>query len=1206
MKSFSKAEIENLITSPEDFKQAIIDSKGFVLYMADKNTITLSPELLIETISPYSIRFMSEHMKSHKYTQEQTEIVVRFLTEDNDNDNNEIITKYTLDNLLHDIKEDNNIPRNAKELLKLTFNDFLAHPKEFVQLIYKSSDEFWGADAFFSNHYLLDPIFKKLTKEEFLQIDKTTLATCPALFNMAKHLMLDKDIKNLFHESAQAYFQSPERVKSGYKNRLENYKHYEFEPHEKELFITLLKNNYSSDYDKTKNYKGFEHFFTKEDYIFNYNISGIQYLSPREIADNLPVIRTGILNAYFKSHYSNIEKIYQLNINEDSFKDIFTTDFVKEIIQHNQGFYFHHFEREQKKKTDFMNIFHQKVLTLCGENTNILNIVGITTAMKNITSILEHDRSYFNETYANAAQNIIKNFNTSLTTKNLFVNFNDGDAACFGQYDIPKLLVESMTGKESVNYLYALMSIHNHLDRNAYKQKPFVEEIDRVIPLINADDVKTLGKMLGYKVKSKLLNKDMQSDEDFTNNFLQFTPSIIENMNFGLFKSIFMISKEFRTAVLQNNLDNIIVEQKLQNPEDGYSDLMSQLLRSTSNNKSPYFAFLKSFIKKNKDFMLEHYMNSLISHPLREDLIKINTQQIENDSYDKLQKLIGEFNSLSLQYNELYANRDEKNKKERKKIDSLRDEVNKKKENLQKEITPLVSNLSFDFYLDKIQTSDVITAIQLYKVANTNQEKYREAVLDKIENLNFKTLQELSSQKEFLHFIFDNGHNQSYNKQNRVVVFNSDFTKEQNIEIVEDLLKNFNNPDIFIAQYHKNISLSKILYFIPAKNRYEISNDLAIKHDPVQLFHSYDYVPNDSSYFDRHVNQHYSYEQVIKAIDTLNEKGLKIICVNDQNLPHSHLLSYNYSYKDKVIKTINGKQVEREEEVIGEHNKFFNDYKKLLKHLENDPINYLACVHSDIIANFIEKDKYDNTDLAKSAFYEKHINVDIINQAYKDIFSSHNDMMTNKEWHENVYQGVALKNAIRAIGSFNAFSYSHYGDKYSSELSEEKSRLLLDTIIKQAPYLFFSTSTLGKINTDNEISMNFSDYFHNDMIEDFFIGNTKQQITYDHFSVNYEKKNQEWQSVSADNFINSLIKHLIQNSDADNIYKLDFLIQEKKFNKQRPYGKKLEDFSSTLLSFVAQHEYENLLEKSLGYLKMIKMTERLNNTPRVKVKPTKI
>lgn len=1206
MKSFSKHEIENLINQPEDFKQAIIDSKGFILYMADKNTIALSPELLIETITPYSIRYISEHMQSHKYTPEQTEIVVSFLREDKEEEEDNTITTYTLANLLQDIKENNNFPKNAKELLNLNFNDFLAHQKEFITLIYRSSDDFWGADAFYSNTYLLEPIFKNLKKEEFLQIDKQTLAACPALFNMAKHLMIDKDIKNLFHESAQAYFNNEERVKGGYKNKLDHYKHYVFEPHEKDLFLSLLKNNYSSDYDSIKKYKGFDNFFTKEEYIFNHNISGIEYLSPREIADNLDVIRTGILNAYFKSHYSNVEKIYQLNISEDSFKDIFTTEFIKKIIEQSGDFHFHHFDKDYKKKTDFMNIFHKEVLTICGQDSDILQLVGITNAMSNITSILEHDRSYFNDTYANAAQNIIKQFNTSLTTDNLFLNFNDSKAACFAQYDIPGLLFDTMKGKESVNYLFALISIHNHLDRSAYKQKGFVEEINRITPLLPSDDVKTLAKMLGYKINTKLLNKDIQPQLDFNTNFLQFNPEIIKNMNIGLFKSIFNISKEFRTEVLQNNLDSIIVENKLQHLNENYGDFISNLLRATNDNKSPYFAFLKSFIKKNRDFMLEHYSDSLIAHPLREELIKMNTQDIERDSFNKLQKILTDFSDLSLQYKELYANREEKSKKERKELDSLIEDVQRKKSQLEKEISPLVSNLSFDFYLDQINSSDVVTAIKLYQVANTNQNKYKDAVLDKIQNLDFTTTQDLCSQKEFLHFIFDNGHNQSLGKQPRVVVFNSEFTNQQNIDLVETLLKNFNNPDIFVKQYHKKVSLSKILYFIPETQRYEISNDLAIKHDTVALFHSYDYAPNDNSYFDRHVKKHYSYEQIIQAIDTLTEKGLKIICLQDQNLPHSHLLSYNYTHSESVIKTINGKEVERNEDIIGEHNPHFNDYKKLLKHLENDPINYLACVHSDIIANFIEKDKYESMDLAKSAFYEKHLNIDVINQAFKDIFALHNDMMQTKQYNDNVFEGVALKNAVRAISSFNAFSYSHYGDKYSSELSEEKSKILLHTIIKEAPYLFFSTSTLGKLNTDNEISMNISDYVHDNMINDFFVGNVKQEITYDYLSLNYENKKDQWQSSSADNFITTLITYLTQNSDANNIYKLDFIIKEKKFNKQRPYGKKLEDFSCSLSSFVANPEYENLLEKSLGYLKMLKMTERLSNTPRVKVKPTKI
>lgn len=275
--------------------------------------------------------------------------------------------------------------------------------------------------------------------------------------------------------------------------------------------------------------------------------------------------------------------------------------------------------------------------------------------------------------------------------------------------------------------------------------------------------------------------------------------------------------------------------------------------------------------------------------------------------------------------------------------------------------------------------------------------------------------------------------------------------------------------------------------------------------------------------------------------------------------------------------------------------------------MENDPINYLACVHSDILNNFINIDKYSNMDLAKSAFYNEYINVDVINQAFKEICQLHNEMHENQDWYDmKTYKGVSIKNAIRAISNFFAFSYSSYQDKYESEFSEEKSKLLLKTIIDEAPYLFFSTSTIGKINSDEELSYNFSDYFHNQMIEDFFISSHKQNIISDYLSLDYSKKDKQWQTQSADNFITTLIKYLIEQKDEIGIYKLDYIIKENKFNEDRPYGKRLHEFDSLMASFLAHDEYEHLIEKSLGFSRMLRMAERLDNVPRVKVKANKI
>ena len=88
MKSFSKAEIQELLdnNNVDEFKQAILDSKGFILYLADKHGLQISPNLLIDSITPYSIRFITQHMESHPYTKNQKEIVVGYLVDDSEPD----------------------------------------------------------------------------------------------------------------------------------------------------------------------------------------------------------------------------------------------------------------------------------------------------------------------------------------------------------------------------------------------------------------------------------------------------------------------------------------------------------------------------------------------------------------------------------------------------------------------------------------------------------------------------------------------------------------------------------------------------------------------------------------------------------------------------------------------------------------------------------------------------------------------------------------------------------------------------------------------------------------------------------------------------------------------------------------------------------------------------------------------------------------
>lgn len=1184
MTSFSPTLIQELVANKDDLKHAIIESKGFVLYLADKYTIALSPELLIETINPYSIRFISEHMKSHKYTPEQTEIVISYLTEDN-HDNEETITEYSLQDLLKDIKEDIDLPRNAGDLLKVSFEDFLKHQKEFVQLIYRSNDQYWGASEFFSSHFLLSSIFKKLSKEQFLQIDKQTLDSCPALFDMSKQLMEDNDIRILFNSVVTEYYNHPDRVSGGYKPRLESYKNYSFNKEEKELFLNLLKNDYTFDYKRVKSYAGFDNFFTKDEYILTQNISGIQYFSEKEIADNLPQIRKGIIAAYFKSHYQDFEKIYNLHISKDAFKDIFKPQFIEEMIKISGGFHFHYFDRDNKNKTDSMNFIHQEVLTLCAHNTDLLNMVGYQNCINNITSLIEHDKSYFNETYSNAAQNILTKFEEAVKTSYLFANTTSNKVSCFSEYDVPSIIFTNMKGKESINYLFALIKIEEATKH--WKKEPFKEEINRIIPLLSSVDVKSVTKSLHYKIDNSLLKDNPR--QDFDNNFLNFTPEIIKSMSFDNFTSIFSISKEFRSMVLKNDLDYILINNTLENNNN--RNLITTILDSIENDKSTYFSFMKSFIKKNKEFMLKHYFSNLVTHTVREDLVKIDTSLLEKNSYQNIENIMNEFSEKSLSSEHIYAGRDKLSKQEKKKIDSLKTAIDAEKKILEKIINDNFPNISFDFYSKKIQDANPLKAIQLYNISKSNQKEYKFMVFDKIESLDFLAIKELINNKQFLNFIFANKVNtsNSSSEKERSVFFNKNFNASENIEIVETLLKNFNNPELFLTQYESNISLSKILYLITKEQRFEISNDLAIKYDPVDLFNSYDYLPKENGYFEKHVKKTFSNEQILNAVANLNSKGLKIISLPDQNLRHDNLLSHNFKYEER-----DGK------------NPQLKIYLDLLKALENDPINYLACIHSDIVHNFTNDKAFKSRDLAITDFYNRYIDIDVLVKAMKEIFSIHKEMTEDRNLSEHsMYKGIAVKNAVSAVSSFISFSYSSNDDVYSSEITEEKSSKILKTLIEEAPYFIFGGSTIGKLNIEQEISSNFNDYFHKDLIDDFFISSSKNDIVRNNFSLDYSKKD-NWQNKIVHEFITTIIKNLTEKQDSENIYKLDFIIKEHKFNEERPYGKNLKEFNSTLASFISHQEYEKFLEKSLGYIKMIQLTERLDNKPRLKVKSTKI
>lgn len=285
------------------------------------------------------------------------------------------------------------------------------------------------------------------------------------------------------------------------------------------------------------------------------------------------------------------------------------------------------------------------------------------------------------------------------------------------------------------------------------------------------------------------------------------------------------------------------------------------------------------------------------------------------------------------------------------------------------------------------------------------------------------------------------------------------------------------------------------------------------------------------------------------------------------------------------------------------------EYLKLLKYLEKDPINYLACIHSNIVSNFIERDKFEYLDIARSDFYNKYVNVDVVVNAMKEICHISSEFYESKDRYRNeseVYGGIAIRNALKAVSNFMSFTYHSDARKdiVKSEFEEEKSKKILKTLIEEAPYFYFGTPYLGKLgSTSNAVTSNFKEYFTKNMIEDFFINSSKLEIIGEHFSIDYEKRKEYWQSTSADKFIHKLIEHLTNEKDADSLYKLEFILKEAKFNEnERPYGKKLNDFSSRLAEFASKPEYEKTIEKSLLFISLLTNVEKKENKPKVKNK----
>lgn len=1184
MKSFTKEEILNLLENPTSLKNAIIESKGFVLYQSAFYKIDIPKKLLIDTINQYSIRFMVQNFKDTDYSKKEIELIASFIKEDAVEKEVVKVIDYNYEKLIEDINNDS-IPRNLEKLIKISTEEYLKNQEVLTSLLNKNDDDYFY-NVFYSSHPVLQSMFSKINKDDFFKINLDVLTKYPSIFHMAKHLMNDTEIKQLFNKVVDLYYEQPEIKRGGYRKKLEDYQNYNFDLTEKDLFISLLNNEYQfdKDYKKISKHNCFSKFFEKKEYILQYDIESVQYFSKKEISDNIEEIKEAIKNNM--TRYQRYEKLYELKIEESSFTQIFSSEFIKELILNFQDFDFSYFDRDYKKKVGFANYFHKQVYKLAADDDNILSIVTFQKIMKNLNSLIEHNRSFLDDDYKESLLKIFPKLYLQLKSNKLFFNIA-GSMHEYEGREISSNIIESMQGKESINYLLFLNQCLSKKGRYSFQ-----EEIKRVIPLLNHIEVINLYKTINEPLDKKLLNYS-NPPSTYEDNVLNFNVEITKKMSDSEYFNLLYISDDFRKLVINNNLEDRMM---IINEDRSFNDTFKGMLKSIENNKSlyfnfinknksPYFNFIKEFINKNKDYVLTNYFEELLTHACRESLIKIDTKELENNAYEKIENNLENYKELLNIKNDLYKiDREILYKKDKKHLDRQKDEAEKNFRKISEDLTQEAKKISFKFCEKKIKEKDIEDAIILNKIFPNS---HNSTLLEKLANLNFTEVDKLLDNKIFLNFLDEYKYDENKARDSKEFAYlNKSFTNEQNIYLVEKMLKNFNNTELFNKQYTKFISLANVLCLIDEESKHKISNQLVIKHDPENMFNSYDYLPN--SMFKKHVKERFSTEQILEAIQNLNNKGKKIICIGDQNLSHDNLLSHNY---------------ETDRNTTGPNNPNFKDYINLLKNLEKDPINYLACIHSDIVNNFISRDGFEYIDVAKSDFYNKYINVDIVVEAMKKIFTIAKEVEENKRYDEYanqvIHKGINIKNAIKAVSNFISFTYYSDDNKVISNFDEDKSRKILKTLIDYAPNMLLNVSKIGKLGAiETELEKNLPLYYNENFIEDFFTNNKKTNIVSESIRIEYEKRKKYWQSKIADSLINTIIDYNINSKNSIDLQKLDFILKEYHFNdKERGYDKYIYDFNTPLTELANKGDYKVKIEKGLLFMDLLEETKEVKKVP---------
>lgn len=1156
MKTYNILLAQSILKDTQLLKEEIISSKGMFLYFLEQNKVFPPIEILLDSISAYSLRFLSTNYDLDNLEKEQKKLLDSYTLSD-DNFKIKYTTveniTYSLSDLLHDLNNNIEIDNIKKSKLSLKFEYFEDHKEILLKLVNKSNE-------LFINDTLLQQIFQKTTPNEVLSLGSEFLIKHPFIFNLNSKFLNNNELKEIYKKSIENYYLNEKS--SGKKINIDDLVNYNFEAHDRDLLEHAIKNTYFATYDKLRQLKGATELITPWEFFEKFNDEYLTDFTSEDIQNHKDLIqKTWLENFKFGKEFK-WHNFSQYFISASDFKEILTEDFLKELITTSQSFMFENVDsdvEEQKEKALYINFTATKILA---KDPSMAQYIDLHSVTKNFLNLEEYHRRFLTKEYVQDVAAAIKNSAKPYINSNSI--FDVEDFSPFMRSDIISTIVFELT-EPSINNLYFLLNIAKKLKEsksfkhlNHTELNPFIRNMASKLDPI---EVKKIGNYVQYPIKKKFLkfnlNNNLVLQKDFSYNVLHFEQEIFDNISKRTQIRLLYMDNNFREYVLKNNYN-------IMSPTSSkYEDVFTRIVGNVNSSNHVLFPFIKDYIAKNKDTILDNYFSLIAQHPIREELINLDTHAIDLNNYQKLIPALERQQQLQDIQSETYEKK--KKAKSYNPYDTSKTEEEKavsvELKDLEKTIENLNSVLSHNFRTDMINKclrEKNYNEAALFVNKNTN---YIHLIYEHIYNLSFNELMIDLNDHSLVSFISENKKNtgNAYTGKQPHVKFNTHYSQEENQQLATKLLSLLK----FKYDSENSNKVPHVLNYFEYEVK-DFAKQFVILHDPVGMFYSHEYTPTNERK-GKHIKEPFTNEEIIQGLNNLRNKLGNVFNYKDTNVQYDSMLVYNYENRE-------------------------NEYLDLLKSLEKDPVLYFFCSYSDIYNDFINFDKkdreftYQNTFEARTAYLYDNLNLEVLQKGISQILY---DTINDKTQDEVILKG---------LNDFIWRTEEHYADYdtnkevYFHKMTEEESVSTLKIIWEKAPLYFISCNRLGAIkDVHSFIIENFEQFYHDKFIENFFL-NTNHIIS-NSVSFTTDKSSYSEYDEKLHQLFEVACNYMLEHKKYKEIDMLVNIGEQIKFSENIGYGKKIPEYAATVayqlayqeqyLKFIKTGKQKSLLEEKI-------------------------